>query len=144
MYTNSRCCVWTKDGYSDRFDILTGVRQGCILSPSLFLIVMDYIMRKSMSNPQYGISWSPGRLTDLDFADDIVKLLDSHAIMQHMTDDLNTNAAKVGWTLAVRRRRLYLLGNHLPRQFQLAQLTPECWKFPVLWQLHLQPVWYWS
>ena len=63
LYTNSRCCIRTKDGYSDMFDIITGVRQGCILSPFLFLIVMDFIMRKSMSKPHYGISWSPGRLT---------------------------------------------------------------------------------
>jgi len=87
MYTNTRCCVRTKDGYCDTFDIITGVRQGYILSPFLFLIVMDVVVRKSMSNPQYGISWSPGRLTDLDFADDIVMLSDSHDIIQHMTDD---------------------------------------------------------
>ena len=78
-------------------------------------------MTKSMSKPHYGISWSPGRLTDLDFADDIVMLSDSQDIIHHMTDDLNTNTAKVGLrTLAVRRRRLCLLGNHLLRQSQLA------------------------
>ena len=59
MYTSSRCCAQTKDGYSDMFDIITGVRHGSILSPFLLLIVMDFIMRKSISNPQYIISWSP-------------------------------------------------------------------------------------
>ena len=38
LYTNSQCCIRTKDGYSDMFDIITGVRQGCILSPFLFQI----------------------------------------------------------------------------------------------------------
>jgi len=41
------------------------------------------------AGPQEGLS-------DLDFADDIIMLSDSHAIIQHMTYDLNTNAAKVG------------------------------------------------
>ena len=110
MYTNTRCCVRTKDGYCDTFDIITGVRQGYILSPFLFLIVMDVVVRKSMSNPQYGISWSPGRLTDLDFADDIVMLSDSHAIMQHMTDDLNTNAAKVGLCISCEKTKTMFVG----------------------------------
>jgi len=46
MYISSRCCVRTKDGYSDMFDIITGIRQGCILYPFLFLIVMDFYHEK--------------------------------------------------------------------------------------------------
>jgi len=46
-----------------------------------------------MSKPHYGISWSPGRLTGLDFADDIVMLSDSHDSIQHMTDDLKSQLA---------------------------------------------------
>ena len=57
-----------------------------------------------MSSPHYGISWSPGRLIDLDFADDIVMLSDSHDIIQHMTDDLNTNAAKVGLRISCEKK----------------------------------------
>ena len=63
-----------------------------------------------MSKPHYAISWSPGRLADLDFADDIVMLSDSHDIIQHMTDDLNTNAAKVGLRTSCEKTKAMFLG----------------------------------
>ena len=59
------------------FDIINGDRQGYILSPFLFLIILDSIMRKSLNKPQYGISWRSGRLADLDVADDTAVLRDS-------------------------------------------------------------------
>jgi len=59
------------------FDILTGVRQGCILSPFVFLIVVDFLMRKTVDGHDYGIMWGTGKLADLDFADDIA-LISAH------------------------------------------------------------------
>ena len=74
-----------------------------------------------MSKPHYGISWSPGRLTGLDFADDIVMLSDSHDIIQHMTDDLNTNAAKVGLRISCEKTKAMFVGEPPTiRQSQLA------------------------
>jgi len=68
----SSCCVKTTTGCTDFFEIVSGVRQGCILSPFLFIIVIDYIMRKAMDQPGLGIGWKDDkRLTDFDFADDI-------------------------------------------------------------------------
>ena len=56
------------------FDILTGVRQGRILSHFVFLIIIDFIMRKATHGQDYGIQLGPGKLADLDFADDITLL----------------------------------------------------------------------
>jgi len=38
LYINSSCCVKTASGYTEFFEIGSGVRQGCILSPFLFII----------------------------------------------------------------------------------------------------------
>lgn len=71
QYHNSTCRVQTTDCTTDNFDIMTRVRQGCILSPVLFIILL---MRKSIVGANLGIKWGGGRLADLDFADDLALL----------------------------------------------------------------------
>lgn len=97
LYLNSSCAVKTETGNTDFFQILTGVRQGCILSPFLFLLAVDFVMTKAMSRPSFGISWiDAARLTDLDFADDIALLAEERKILQKMTTALGEHASKVG------------------------------------------------
>ena len=46
MYVNSLACVRVKGGESGGFRINSGVRQGCIMSPWLFNIYMDAVMKE--------------------------------------------------------------------------------------------------
>ena len=46
MYANSLACVRVKGGKSECFRINSGVRQGCIMSPWLFNVYMDAVMRE--------------------------------------------------------------------------------------------------
>jgi ATP-dependent Clp protease protease subunit len=41
----TECCVKTENGTNRFFKIMSGVRQGCVISPFLFVIIMDYILR---------------------------------------------------------------------------------------------------
>ena len=75
---------------SDWFSVDTGVRQGCILSSILFLIVIDWIMRQTTSDKPRGLQWTLfSHLEDLDFPGDLAILSVRHNQLQDKTDRLS-------------------------------------------------------
>ena len=46
MYVDSSACVCVKGGGSEQFRIDSGVRQGYIMSPCLFNVYMDGVMKE--------------------------------------------------------------------------------------------------
>ena len=97
LYQNSKCCIKTKYGNTEFFDIVSGVRQGCLLSPLLFSLAIDYVMRQTVNKHNCGIPWTTTQnLTDLDFADDISLLSETTTMMQTATSNLENEAIKVG------------------------------------------------
>ena len=69
FYNNYECSVLLKNKFGDWFSVETRVRQGCILSPILFLITIDCVLRQTNDRPR-GIQWTLLKhLEDLDFAD---------------------------------------------------------------------------
>jgi hypothetical protein len=111
FYQDSRCAVRTEGILGEFFEIHSGVRQGCVLSPLLFGIIMDWILKRSMGE-QSGIEWIGGRkLSDLDFADDIVLLHDSWTGMQAITSSLEQEAKKIGLNINIAKTKIMTIGN---------------------------------
>ena len=82
MYENYTCNVIHKGILTENITTTCGVKQGCILSPIIFLIIMNDIMQRSVSNVRRGIRWGLNdTLEDLDFADDI-------CLLSHSLDDI--------------------------------------------------------
>jgi len=85
LYNVSRSYVRTGGEVSDSFDVRIGLRQGCVLSPLLFSIFIDRIMR--VANLQGGVLYDFNKQEDyrincLMFADDLVLLAESQQQLQ--------------------------------------------------------------
>ncbi|VDO49490.1 unnamed protein product [Schistosoma margrebowiei] len=89
------------------FQVRTGVRQGCLLSPFLFLLVVDWIMKTSTSERKHGIQWTAqNQLDDLDFTDDPALLSHTHEHMHTKTVSEAAVSASVGLSIHKRETKV--------------------------------------
>ena len=96
-YQGATCRVVHGGQLSEPFEVKTGGRQGCLLTPFLFLLVVDWVMRRVTEGKRTGIQWTlHEQLEDLDFADDLALLSHSHQQMQEKTSRLQEVAAITG------------------------------------------------
>ena len=97
IYKDMNCKVNHAGQLSESFEVKTGVCQGCLLSPFLFLLVNDWIMKITTEGRNNGIQWTlTTQLDDLDFADDLALLSHNHRQMQEKTSRLETTSARTG------------------------------------------------
>jgi len=72
LYDGFKCKISNEGKLSDITEVRNGVRQGCILSLTLFLVILDRVMKRMKGLKKRGIQWGmKERLEDLDYADDI-------------------------------------------------------------------------
>ena len=93
------------DEMTDWFEVTTGVRQGCVWSPLLFGIVIDWVLKNSLGKNRIVLEkrrssrYQQRRLSDLDFADDIALIDESEQRLQHATFEVEEKGRKVGLTI---------------------------------------------
>ena len=107
MYRNSKCAVIDRIETSQWFDVKSGVKQGCVISGLLFLIVMDWIMTKTVENDNNGIRWNfTTVLEDIDFADDLALLSSTKTHIQKKVDRLNKHSKVIGMKTSIKKTKL--------------------------------------
>lgn len=100
------CRLVHEDCVTEPFPVTVGVRQGCILSPLMFLVVIDAVMHNVNRNRRRGIRWGLiDRLEDLDFADDLCLLSEAHSEMQAKLGDLTKEAGKIGLAINIKKTK---------------------------------------
>ena len=78
LYAGQEATVRTGHGATDWFQIGKGVRQGCILSPCLFNLYAEYIMRNTgLEETQAGIKIARRNISNLRYADDTTLMAES-------------------------------------------------------------------
>ena len=92
---------------SDSFEVKTGVHQGCSLSPFLFLLSIDWIMKSMTTGKRNGIQWTLWtQLDDLDFVDDLALLSHRRNQMQDKTTRLESTSKQTGLKINTRKTGL--------------------------------------
>ena len=81
LYAGQEATVRTGHGTTDWFQIRKGVHQGCKLSPWLFNLYAEYIMRNAgLEEAQAGIKTARKNINNLRYADDITLMAESEEL----------------------------------------------------------------
>ena len=102
LYASQEATVRTGHGTTDWFPIGKGVRQGCILSPCLFNLYAEYIMRNTgLEETQAGIK-IPGRnINHFRCADDTTLMAESEEELKSLWMKVKVESEKVGLKLNI-------------------------------------------
>ena len=100
-------CAALEDGKeSEWFRVTTGVRQGCTVSGFLFLLVINFVVKRSVEEEPTGIRWNfSTKLEDLDFVDDLALLSSKFRDIQRNTQLLHENASGVVLKINIKGRK---------------------------------------
>ena len=116
FYESFQCTVALENNnLTEYFNVESGVRQGDILSPILFLITIDWVMRRTTDGVKRGIQWGLlDQLEDLDFADDLGLLSTKHQDLQEKSTRLALFAEQVGLKINTKKTEMmsFTMGDH--------------------------------
>ena len=93
--------------YSDWFQIGKGVRQGCILSPCLFNLYAEYIMRNAgLEETQAGIKIARRNINNLRYADDTTLMAESREKLKSLLMKVKEESEKVDLKLNIQKTKI--------------------------------------
>src|SRR6478609_6472021 len=90
LYMNQEAVVRIAGGESDSGMIGRGVRQGCPLSPLLFSIYVEMMMKEALENVEEGVRVGAELVKDVKYVDEQGMVANTEAGLQSFMDSLNT------------------------------------------------------
>ena len=98
LYAGQEATVRTGHGKTDWFQIGKGVRHGCILSPCLFNVYAEYIMRDAgLEETQAGIKIAGRNINNLRYADDTTVMAEGEEELKRLLMNVNEESEKVSF-----------------------------------------------
>ena len=111
LYFEITSSVRAEGQLSPSFQVLSGVRQGCVLASNLFNTAIDWVMERTVGKSMNGISGAHCNFTDLDYADDIALLAELFDILYSTLEIFSNEANPLGLQANWARAKLQSLGN---------------------------------
>uniref|UniRef100_A0A4W2FBK6 RNA-directed DNA polymerase n=1 Tax=Bos indicus x Bos taurus TaxID=30522 RepID=A0A4W2FBK6_BOBOX len=111
LYACQEATVRTGHGTTDWFQIGKGVRQGCILSPCLFNLHAEYIIRNAgLEEAQAGIKIARRNINNLRYADDTTLMAESEEELRSLSMKVKEESEKVGLKLNILKTKIMASG----------------------------------
>ena len=109
LYAGQEATVQTGHGTTDWLG--KGVRQGCILSPCLFNLYAEYIMRNTgLDEAQTGIKIARRNINNLRYADDTTLMAESEEEQKSVLMKVREESEKVGLKLNIQKTKIITSG----------------------------------
>ena len=106
LYAGQEATVKTGYETMDWFQIGKGVRQGCILSPCLFKLYAEYIMRNArLDEAQTGIKIARRNINNLRYADNTTLMAESKKL-KSLLIKVKEESGKVGLKLNIQKTKI--------------------------------------
>ena len=107
LYAGQEATVQTGHGTTDCFQIGKGGRQGCILSPCLFNLHAEYIMRNArLDEAQAGIKTAGRNINNPKYADDTTLMAESEEELKSLLVKVKEESEKVGLKLNIQKTKI--------------------------------------
>ena len=107
LYAGQEATVRTGHGTTEWFQIGKGVRQGCTLSPCLFNLYAEYIMRNArLDEAQAGIKITRRNINNVRYADDTTLMAESEEELKSLLMKVKEENEKVGLKLKIQKTKI--------------------------------------
>ena len=110
LYDNQNAEIRWNGSHTDPFNITKGVRQGCILSPHLFSVYTEQVMRDA-DTEQQGIKVGGRKISNLRYADDTALCAESHQEASRLINMINDVGEEKSLKLNVKKTKTIYIGD---------------------------------
>ena len=111
LYAGQEATVRTRHGTTDWFQVRKGVYQGSILSPCLFNLYAEYIMRNTgLEEAQAGIKIARRDNNNLRYADDTTLMAESEEELKSLLMKVKEESKNVGLKLNIQKTKIMASG----------------------------------
>ena len=111
LYAGQEATVRTGHGTTDWFQVGKGVRQGCLLSPCLFNLYAEYIMRDAgLEEAQAGMKIAGRNINHLRYAHDTTLMAESEEELNSLLMKVEVESEKFGLKLNIQKMKIMASG----------------------------------
>ncbi|XP_049720335.1 uncharacterized protein LOC126064890 [Elephas maximus indicus] len=111
LYIDQEAVVRTEQGDTDWFKVRKGVRLGCILSPYLFNLYAEQIIREDgLYEEERGIRFGERLINNLCYADDTTLLAESEEDLKHLLMKIKNDSLQYGLHLNIKKTKILTTG----------------------------------